>query len=114
VLLSTVRISVAERHRHDVLRMLRILQGRATARAGCLAFHVSQDVADPNMLTVAERWATKEALAAHVRSADYKLLLAVIDTAAAPPEICFDTTDRIGGLEVIRTMRSGQSTEGAG
>jgi len=110
VLLSTVRISVAERDRHDVIRILRILGGHATAR-GCLAFHVSQDVADANVLTVTERWATREALGAHVRSADYRLLLAVVDMATASPEICFDVADHIGGLDFIRTMRWDRATE---
>jgi quinol monooxygenase YgiN len=111
VLISIVRISVAERHRQEVLRMLRIFRGRTTARAGCLEFHVSQDVVDANILTVTERWATREELNAHVRSADYKLLLAAIDLATAPPEIRFDATDHVGGLDVVRAARSGQPAE---
>jgi len=112
VLLSTVRLVVAARNRHDVVRMLRILRGHTTARAGCLAFDVSQDVMDENVLTISERWATRADLDAHVRSADYKLLLAVIELAMAPTEIRFDLAEPLGGLDVVRAMRSDQTADG--
>jgi quinol monooxygenase YgiN len=91
--------------------MLRILKGHTTAKAGCLAFEVSQDLTDANVLTVTERWATRPDLDAHVRSADYKLLLAVIDLGTAPSEIRFDVTEPIGGLDVVWAARSGQPAE---
>jgi quinol monooxygenase YgiN len=111
VLLSTVRLSVAERHKRDVVRLLRILRGHATAKADCLAFDVSQDLMDPSVVTITERWATRQALDAHVRSADYKLLLAVIDLGTAPPDIRFDVANPVGGLDVIWATRSGQPAE---
>jgi len=88
--------------------MLRILKGHATAKAGCLAFDLSQDVMDANALTVTERWATRTDLDAHLRSADYKLLLTVIDLASAAPEIGFDVAEPVGGLDVVSAARSGQ------
>jgi quinol monooxygenase YgiN len=94
--------------------MLRILSGHTTAKAGCRAFHVSQDVIEENVLTITERWATRGDFDAHVRSADYKLLLAVIDLAAAPPDIQFDVTEPLGGLDVLWAVRSGQRPEDAG
>jgi quinol monooxygenase YgiN len=108
VLLSTVRISLTERNRPDVVRLLRILKGHAEAKAGCLEFHVSQDLTDADVLTITERWATRTDLDAHLRSADYKLLLAAIDLGTTPPEIQFDLTEPIGGLNVVSTVRSGQ------
>jgi quinol monooxygenase YgiN len=91
--------------------MLRILRGLTAARTGCLAFHVSQDVMDANVLTITERWATRSDLEAHVRSADYKLLLAVIDLGTTRPEIEFDVTEPLGGLDVVWAIRSGQQPE---
>ena len=111
MLLSTVRLSVAERHRYDVLRMLRVLRGHTMAKAGCLAFHMSQDLIEAGVLTITECWATRDDLDAHIRSADYKLLLAVIDLAVLPPEIRFDVTTPIGGLDVVWALRSGRPDE---
>jgi quinol monooxygenase YgiN len=91
--------------------MLRILKGRTTAKAGCLAFHVSQDLADANVLTITERWATRADMSAHVRSADYKLLLAAMDLGTTPPDIRFDEAEPLGGLDVVWAMRDGHQPE---
>jgi quinol monooxygenase YgiN len=111
VLLSTVCLVTAERHRHDVMRMLRVLRGHAAAKAGCLEFRLSQDLTDPNVLTVTERWATRADMDAHIRSTDYRLMLAVIDLSTAPPQIRFDVTEPIGGLDLVWAMREGRQAE---
>lgn len=110
VLLASVRLTVADRHRSDVLRTLRILRGRTTAKAGCLAFDVSEGL-DTKVLSITERWATRDDLDAHIRSADYKLLLAVIDLAAASPEIRFESAEALGGLDLVSAVRSGADAD---
>ena len=79
--------------------------GHATAKSGCAAFSISQDVTDPETLTICEQWATREDLDEHVRSADYRLLLAVIDLSVTPPDISFDDLGHIGGLELVQALR---------
>ncbi len=76
MILSTVRLAISARHRPEVLRMLRVLMGHATARAGCAGFSLFQDVTNPEALTICDRWVTREDLDEHIRSAEYRLLLA--------------------------------------
>ena len=106
MILSTVRLAIPDRHRHDVFRMLRVFVGHSTAKAGCAGVSVSQDVTDPESVTITERWVTRADFDEHVRSAEYRLLLAAIDLSAAPPEISFDEVDPIGGLDVVTALRS--------
>jgi hypothetical protein len=63
-------------------------------------------VTDPDSVTITERWVTRADFDEHVRSAEYRLLLAVIDLSATPPEIRFDDVDPIGGLDVVTALRS--------
>jgi quinol monooxygenase YgiN len=84
--------------------------GHATARSGCAGFSIAQDVANPETLTICEQWATREDLDEHVRSADYRLLLAVIDLSVSSPEIRFDDLGHLGGLELVQALRSQQHT----
>ena len=70
MILSTVRLAISARHRPEVLRMLRVLMGHATARAGCAGFSLVQDVANPEALTICDRWVSREDLDAHIRSAE--------------------------------------------
>ncbi len=105
---STARLAIADRHKPDALRTLRVLRGRTAAKAGCMAFQVAQDLEDPTVLTIIERWATRDDLDAHIRSSDYKLLLAVIELAVRPPEIRFDILEPVGGLDVVWANRLAQ------
>ena len=62
MILSTVRLVVAAPQKSEVLRMLRVFMGHTTAKAGCAGFSLVQDVANPEALTICDRWVTREAL----------------------------------------------------
>jgi len=106
MILSTVRLAISARHRPEVLRILRILMGHATAKAGCAGFCLSQDLTNPDELTISGRWLTRDDLDEHVRSSDYRLLLTVIDLSEVPPEISFDDLEHIGGLDLVQVLRA--------
>jgi len=106
MILSTVVVAISAQERPEVLRILRVLMGHATARAGCVGLSVSQDLTNPEALTISERWATRDDLDEHVRSAEYRLLLAVIDLSVTPPEISFDQLEHLGGLDLVQALRT--------
>lgn len=90
--------------------MLRVLMGHATARAGCAGFTLCQDATNQEALTICDRWVTREDLDEHIRSAEYRLLLAVIDLSVTPPDISFDDLKHLGGLDLVQTLRGPQQT----
>ena len=90
MILSTVRLEISAHDRFEVLRTLRVFMGHTTARAGCMGFSLLQDVTNPEALTISDQWMTRDDLDEHVRSAEYRLLLAVIDLSLTPPDISFD------------------------
>jgi quinol monooxygenase YgiN len=106
MILSTVRVAISAQERPEVLRILRVLMGHATARAGCAGFSLSQDLSDPETLTISDRWVTRDDLQEHVCSAEYRLLLAIVDMSRTPPEISFDELAHLGGLDVVQALRA--------
>jgi len=84
--------------------------GHTTAQAGCAGFSLLQDMSNPEALTICDKWVTREGLDEHVRSAEYRLLLAVIDLSMTPPDISFDDLRHIGGLDVVQALRVGPPT----
>ena len=105
MILSTVRLAISAQHQPEVLRTLRILMGHTTARAGCVGFWLSQDLTNPEALTISDQWKTRSDLDAHVRSDEYRLLLAVIDLSVTPPDISFDDLEHIGDLDLVQALR---------
>ena len=57
-------------------------------------------------MTISDRWVTREDLDEHVRSDEYRLLLAVIDLSVTPPDISFDDLEHIGGLDLVQALRA--------
>jgi quinol monooxygenase YgiN len=112
MIMSTVRLAISAQHRFEVLRTLRVLMGHSTARAGCAGFWISQDVTNPQTLTICDSWATREDLNEHIQSAEYRLLLAVIDLSLTPPDISFDGLDHIGGLDLVEALRGDATRTG--
>jgi quinol monooxygenase YgiN len=110
MILSSVRLVISPRERPEVLRILRVFMGHTTARTGCAGFWVSQDLTNHEVITISDRWVTRDDLDAHVRSAEYRLLLAVIDLSVTPPEISFDELRHLGGLDLVHAMRSSEQT----
>lgn len=53
---------------------VRVAQG-AKERAGCLFFDAVQNVSDPALFHLVEGWTSREALAAHSASEEFKALL---------------------------------------
>jgi quinol monooxygenase YgiN len=50
--------------------------------AGCLAYDLYRDTADPLHLTVIEEWASQDALRAHMASEHFQRLIPVFGTSA--------------------------------
>ena len=110
MIISTVRLAISNEHRSEVIRTLRVLKGHATAKAGCTGFSIAQDVTHPEALTICGQWVTREDFDDHVRSAEYRLLLAVIDLSVTPPEVSFDDLEHIGGFELVQALRGAQDS----
>ena len=108
MILSTVRLVISPRERPEVLRILRVFMGHTTARTGCAGFWVAQDLTNHEVITISDRWVTRDDLDAHVRSAEYRLLLAVIDLSVTPPEISFDELQHLGGLDLVHALRASE------
>jgi quinol monooxygenase YgiN len=106
MILSTVRLAISAEHRPEALRILRVFMGHATAQAGCAGFWLTQDLTRPQALTISNQWVTRDDLDEHIRSTEYRLLLAVIDLSVTPPEISFDELDHLGGLDLVEAQRA--------
>ncbi len=104
---ATLRIAAPSERREDILHALRWLAGPTRAQAGCAGCRILQDLGDEKALVLLEEWTSHEAFERHLRSDDFRLLLAVADLAAEPPEIHFDRVAERRGLDLVAEVRDG-------
>ncbi len=104
MIIATLRMTAPPGKRTEILRTLRPLLGPTRVQPGCLSCRLYRDVEQSNALIWLEEWESQAALERHVRSADYRILLAMLDLSSKPPEIRFDTVAATQGMEMIAAV----------
>ncbi len=102
---ATLRISVSKGKKGEVVRLLRPLTGPTRVETGCISCRLYQEVNERHAITWMEEWATQKDLERHLRSPQYKRILAALDMSDVQPEIRFDTVVETKGMQLIEEAR---------
>jgi len=105
MIVCRLRLLVSETDRGLVITSLTPLIGWTRVQLGCRACHLLTDLEEPRALVLWEEWDTREHLDRHLRSEDYRRVLAAIELSQGPPEIRFDTVEAAGGIEIVEAAR---------
>jgi quinol monooxygenase YgiN len=97
----TARVTTSERDRPLVLDTLCQLLEPTRVLPGCVCCDLFQDAQDPNRIALFERWGDEESLIRHMRSRQFKFILAVVDLSVEQPDIRFDRVARVRGLDYV-------------
>jgi len=108
MIVSTLRLLLSEADRARVITSLTPLIAWTRLQPGCRVCHLLGDLDDPREIIVREEWDTQEDLDRHLRSEDYRRILAAIELSQEAPEIRFDTVVTMGGFEVVEAARKPQ------
>ena len=103
---ATLRIDVSEKRRGEVNRLLRSLIEPTRVETGCISCRLYHEEDDPNIVTWIEEWQEEADLKRHLRSHQYRKILAALDLADARPEVRFDTVLETTGMQLIEEARS--------
>lgn len=102
---STLKIVTNPGNRTEILRTLTAILGRSKVQPGCSASHLLEDIEERNVIFMVQEWGTKEDLTEHLRSDDYRRVLATIELSDSPPEFHFDELSSRRGMEVVESVR---------
>jgi quinol monooxygenase YgiN len=97
----TARVTISERERPLVLDALRQLLEPTRVLPGCTCCDLLQDAQDPNRIALFERWEDEKSFTRHLRSRQFRAILAVVDLSVEQPDIRFDWVARVRGLDYI-------------
>jgi len=105
MIVCTIVISVSEINRRKVVASLLPVIGATRVQPGCQVCSLLADVDDDRTLVLWEEWDTQQDLDRHLRSADYRLVLAAIELSQEVPRMVFDTVETRSGLEMVEAVR---------
>ena len=106
MILVHMRITASTRQRRDILKTLRALAASTASRRGCAGVRILQEVDNHNAFLWVEQWDSDTDLERHIRSNEYRALLAVIDMSMRQPDIRFFNVDKTAGMEMIAERRA--------
>ncbi len=102
---STIRITVSDSLNSEIVRLLRSLIEPTRVETGCISCGLYKDLRDPDILIWVEDWDTQDDLERHLRSSQYKKVLAALDMSDVQPELRFDTVVETRGMQLIAEAR---------
>jgi quinol monooxygenase YgiN len=102
---STIRITVSENPNGEIVRVLRSMIEPTRVETGCISCGLYKDLHDPSIIVWAEEWNTQDDLEHHLRSPQYKKILAAFDMSNAQPDMRFNTVVETKGMQLIAEAR---------
>ena len=106
MVIVTLRLKVSPKKRWDVMKTIHALTGPTSVQSGCLHCACYSNTQNDDELFLLERWKTNKDLEKHIRSDEFKKILAATEAVTMPPEISFYETDSIKGIEVVEDILS--------
>jgi quinol monooxygenase YgiN len=103
---ATIRMKMRGQKVKEALEILRSVAERTRVQPGCISCRVYHDAQEEDVIMVDELWRTKEEHERHLRSAEYRNVLLVVEMAHEKPEISFSEFSDSTGVETIEKARS--------
>lgn len=102
---STIRMLIPLEQQRDALEILGSIKEQTQFEPGCISCRVYRGVEDARAVMLEELWSSDADLQRHLRSDKYHKILLVVEMAAEPPDIQFDTIVQSSGVETIEKAR---------
>ena len=78
--------------------------GPTKAQFGCLHCELFGSTQNDDKLILLEKWESQETLNQHIKSEEFRNVLAAMDTAYEQPELNFYEIDSLAGMDLVEKV----------
>jgi len=103
---ATIRMTLPAQKAKEAEEILRSMAERTRVQPGCISCRIYHDTQEKHVIMIEEVWKSQEELERHLRSAEYRNVLLVVEMAHKEPEIRFSAFSHSTGIETIEMARS--------
>jgi len=103
---ATIRMKMPVQKVREAVDILGSVAEQTRIQPGCISCRIYHDEQEENVVMMDEVWRTQEEHERHLRSAEYRNVLLVVEMANEKPEIKFSVLSDSTGLETIEKARS--------
>jgi quinol monooxygenase YgiN len=105
MIIFTLSFKVSSSKRKDAISLFDSLVGPLSVKPGCLRVALLSDVNIHEDLMLLEEWQSRKELDKHIRSDEFRRILALMDLADESPRTRFYHVSSTEGFEVIEKAR---------
>ncbi len=104
MIIFTLHLTISSKIKDEVLHIVHSLIGPTEAYPSCIRCRLYDDTGNNNEILLLEEWESQEELEQHIRSHEFRKILALMDLANKPPEVSFHTVSNTAGLELVEAL----------
>ena len=104
MIIVTLHLKVAPEKRLNALRIIHSMIGPTSVQSGCLFCNFYSSTQNDDELILMQKWKSQEKLDRYIRSDEFRKVLAAMETAKEPPELCFSEVVSTEGIELVEKL----------
>jgi quinol monooxygenase YgiN len=105
VLIVNLRLSVGASIVKHLTDLYKLYQGPASVMSGCEGIDLYTHFANPHEFILIEEWSSPHALEHHIKSDDFRKVLAMMDLSDTPPDLKIRSIQWEKGFEMVEKLR---------
>jgi quinol monooxygenase YgiN len=98
MVITILQLKAAPEKRLNIIKTINAMIGR------CLHCELFGSTQNDDKLVLLEKWESQETLNQHIKSEEFRKVLAAMDTACEPPEINFYEVDSLAGMDLVEKV----------
>lgn len=102
----TLKIKIASEIYTSALKNINAIIAPTRVQPGCLDCCVYRGIYDTTSLLFVERWDNVEHMRRHIRSEDFKVILAMMELSQLEPEFSIQTVSKTKGIDELTELMS--------
>jgi len=102
---ATIKVTVPPEKRKELLQTFKAILGPIRGEQGCLRCNCYVDIEAENLFFFYEEWQSREDLDAHLRSAQFGVLVGAMSLLKIEPEIRINSIASTAGAETVTAAR---------
>ncbi len=106
MIIATIKMTVPQDKRQEVLQTIGSLSGMARKERGCRACDLYIDTENTDAFLLMEEWETQEDFDRHVRASAFSALLGTLTLLSERPDVRINHVSARSGMEKIKAVRA--------
>ena len=105
MIILTLSLRVSPTDRKNAVSIFETIAGSTSVRPSCKRVMLCSDVNNDDDLILIEEWDSMKEAEQHIRSNEFRKIMAIMDMAVETPNISFHTVSSTMGFELVEKIR---------